>query len=1001
MEKTSSEENFENKKQSATFSIFHFPFSIFHFPFFLFFTFYFLLVLPPNIFPQSEPTIKEDIFQSSLNLHQWGTISSFNGLPSERINAIAQTPDGILWFATDNGLARFDGRRVQTNLSAGLSSMRILSLQTDSDGTLWVGTEKGAFYYTDNFFQPIQETENYSVNSIFIDGDSVYLGDPNGTIFKTEFQNNSAKSKIILKSSLPVKSLVKKDNQLLIGTLNKGLLKTETENAEPSIVRSRPFFINVLAKTSEQNLWLGATSSNEGSGLFFSEKLPEIRVVGEDLGTVNSIAFGENKDVWVGTETRGAYRFEGQDFRKRFTFENTSGGLRSNKILSTFVDREGVIWFGTDKGVSRYDPKSPSNERISEDVQSNFVRKLFQTQDGKAYAGTNRGLFVFDENTNIWKLVNGFQSRTIYAVSSMEDENILIGTRSGLFKQNTSSKIKPQIQIIGDEIVRAIEKFQNAIYFSSFGKGVKKIENGRSKLIYKSNVISLYNEENKTLWLGTINEGVFVFDGKKAAAVKELDELKNTAIRTITGNQSDGIWFATDKGLYLFKDGELQIVLAEQNVRDVFVQHDENRHIRVWCAAETGLFNLVFSENFGWIKSRIDIEQGLSSQNIFAVLPLNKNSFLIGTNRGIIRYETSEIKPILVATRVLSQKIHQPSELKTGINLNYPQNSLSVEVAAISSRTFSEQFQYSFLLFDGNNEIIYKKFSDDGQFLMDELTPAKYRVEVRAYDKNLLASEPLIFNFTVEQAPFPLIPTILSILLLIVVAALIWAILSQRKSFQTSKELVYANKELNNARLNLANEAERERHRISQDLHDQTLADLRHLILMADETDTEKAVEFRTEIENVSEEIRRICEDLSPSVLENIGFAAALEWALGNSIEQVSHDDRFKYEFISDENLEKHLNLSRSEQIQIYRIAQEVLSNIARHSNATEIKMTAQINKSNKFLLKIKDNGKSFDPNRTKKGRGLANINARARLIEAEVKWDKMANGGMTFTLRK
>ncbi len=63
--------------------------------------------------------------------------------------------------------------------------------------------------------------------------------------------------------------------------------------------------------------------------------------------------------------------------------------------------------------------------------------------------------------------------------------------------------------------------------------------------------------------------------------------------------------------------------------------------------------------------------------------------------------------------------------------------------------------------------------------------------------------------------------------------------------------------------------------------------------------------------------------------------------------------------------------------------------------------MTAKVTRSSKFLLKIKDNGKGFDPDKSRKGRGLANINARARLIEAEVKWEKFQDGGMTFTLRK
>ena len=66
------------------------------------------------------------------SLHQWGAVTLFHGLPSDRVNAIAQTPDGALWFGTDGGLARYDGRRTQTINAAGLPTGRVLALQADA-----------------------------------------------------------------------------------------------------------------------------------------------------------------------------------------------------------------------------------------------------------------------------------------------------------------------------------------------------------------------------------------------------------------------------------------------------------------------------------------------------------------------------------------------------------------------------------------------------------------------------------------------------------------------------------------------------------------------------------------------------------------------------------------------------------------------------------------------------------------------------------------------------
>ena len=213
-----------------------------------------------------------------------------------------------------------------------------------------------------------------------------------------------------------------------------------------------------------------------------------------------------------------------------------------------------------------------------------------------------------------------------------------------------------------------------------------------------------------------------------------------------------------------------------------------------------------------------------------------------------------------------------------------------------------------------------------------------------------------------------------------------------------------ANRNLADARLNLANEAERERRRIARDLHDQTLADLRHLMLVADQLRPNgNPGVMRREIESISHEVRRICEDLSPSVLQNVGFAAALEFALANAVQHAPAEKRFKYDFTCEEGLDEKAKLPGNVQMQIYRIVQETITNICRHSGASNVLMDVRCSDDGDFTLAIEDDGRPFHITEANKsdGRGLANMRARASLIEAELSWTSGQAGGTRFLLRR
>ena len=963
----------------------------------------------------------------------------FHGLPSDRVHAIAQTADGAMWFGTEAGLAKFDGRRILAINDSSLPAGRVLALHVDENGALWVGTESGAARFSAGVFERIKETATQAVTAIINADGATFMSTDQGNVFESRAgRDNSVQTRALLNEPLrsadrehpgplPITSISRSNNRLFLSTLSRGVLEIENGTLAPSPAKPGTFFVNALERDKDGKLWAGARARKEEPGAFSGTDPTNLKRTEVPTGPVMTLkSIGD--EMWIGTDGRGVFRVS-NDKTQRFTFDGTAGGLRSDHVYAIFADREGVIWFGTDRGVCRYDPLAPRVEPVGDNSDSNFVRALYATSNGRILAGTNRGLFVYDDKVAAWAAVPGLGQNIVYAVAEDRSQRLLVASVSGFYvspKQATPIEQQQFARLESGSVtadgvgsVRAIAQFNGATYYAIFGRGVERIDGGRASLTWSNGtpaareVISLLADGDDRLLIGTAKDGVFTSDGKTISEEPAFGILKGPAVRSMARTLDGSLWFGTSAGIYLCRKTE-GCTLALQNVDARFILAGQLGETNtVWCGTRgNGLVRILLDPKVGPVVSELDSEQGLPSQNVFAVLPqLNPDGkvvLLIGTNRGIARYQPGRFAPTLLVTRILSKRVHAPGEIATGLNLEYPQNSLLLDVTAISSRTFPEQFQYAFTLVDNGGQIVKQKLSRDSQFTMEGLKPGKYTVTARAFTKDLMPSAPLSFSFTVAKAPFPWTSTALAILLALALLALLWAVLERRRIVATSAALVDANRELADARLNLANEAERERRRIARDLHDQTLADLRHLALLTDqikangEPSGKQSATLRGEIELISQEVRRICEDLSPSVLQNVGFAAALEFALTHAVQDAPADKRFEYEFHCDEAIEERSQLPPSMQMQIYRIVQEAVNNIWRHAGATEVKMFVNSSAAGDFSLRLEDNGRSFESQPTNsEGRGLANMRARAGLIEAQISWQPREDGGTVFTLTR
>jgi len=1036
------------------------------------------------VVPTPTPSV---IDAASLNLHRWGAVTLFHGLPSDRVNAIAEDASGVMWFGTDNGLVRYDGRNVEPAPGeASLPSRRILALNLDARGNLWIGTDAGAARWRNERMEVLEETRGRSVTGIAASPrHEIALVTGSGEIFhyaeadQNQLHSQSsegARPASTLKplkldpstnpyqlknpntpnEALPLTAIERTSNgEWAIASGGRGLLLGREKDLREAVTKPpRPYFLSSVYSDGNR-VWLGEQAGRAGGLWMFSDGT--MKRSSADTGAVTAID-GGREELWVGTSRNGVFLLkpENDDARQieHLTFENTAGGLRSNQINAIYLDGEGVVWFGTDRGICRFDRESFRASILSSDANSNFVRDLLQSSSGELWCGTNRGLFKMNpaNDQGSANAVAEIQTRSIYSLFEDQSGAVWAGTSSGLFvktkdastfarvsespmteisisengateqnPQNTPplepspSEVKSQSAIPNPqskESVRAISGFRGQTYAAFFERGIERIDgNKRTPVLTDAaaqQAICLAAEADRALWFGTTAGELWSYDGSQLKRIElpfrqEIGKAEK-AVRAIV--IADGrLWVATSQGLFV-RDGDgFDEVLSNVDARELLVTKDSSGREVVWCATQNaGLIKLLPKEN---LSIRFDTEQGLASQQVFALSRAAADGIWIGTSRGVVRHQPSSVAPRIAVKRLVAETIYRPEDLMAELALPHTQRNFVLEVIGLGSKTFPSQFQYEFSLQSRYGDVYQTVKTHDPQFQASDLKSGGYKVVVKAVSRDLVFSEPMTIRLRIQSPPFPWTTIFFAALAAVALAAAVWAFRQQLRLTKTNRTLAETNSELQETRLRLASETEAERSRIARDLHDQTLADLRHLLVMTDQLpatgddpNAPSPTIIRREIESVSREIRRICEDLSPSALENIGFLPALEWALDDAVAHLPAEEKFAYEFDCEPELEDRLELSQVEQIQLYRIVQEALNNICRHARAKKVKLSVRA-QGNDLLIEIRDDGVGFDGEpQNKTGHGLANIRSRANLVGAQVLWQH-TQPGCRFELRK
>ena len=238
----------------------------------------------------------------------------------------------------------------------------------------------------------------------------------------------------------------------------------------------------------------------------------------------------------------------------------------------------------------------------------------------------------------------------------------------------------------------------------------------------------------------------------------------------------------------------------------------------------------------------------------------------------------------------------------------------------------------------------------------------KYQTQAKEQEIALQKKTIVNNNSTIALLVFGLIG-----LLLMVIVYTIW---------QKQKKLQLEKQNSQQYTKQLLEKTEEERRRIASDLHDS----VSHELLSLKKSFEEKSEITNSKIDSIINDIRIISRNLHPVMFDKIGLKA--------SVEQLVERTQLVNHFLVTSDIDYTGSLTTSDELQLYRIIQEALSNIIKYANAKAAKISISENNST-LMVEIKDNGIGFNVNEilnSKKSFGLHNIIERSRAIGGEAK---------------
>ena len=932
-----------------------------------------------------------------------------NGLPVNSIRGICQGPEGYLWLATYDGLARFDGVRFvpfNKSNSDGILSDRFFGLVCGRDGGFWAPTEgQGLTHYSKGRFRTYTDRDGLDSNGVagltedqagdlwVLTENQVHRWDRRADRFiplnRKEFPydhplqppgmgfySRDAEGLHVFDHGQKADYRIPPEWRLTDDVTRSldGTLWLKLRNGAAAQISGGRWSLLPPDRAAQLNRDSSialrsnrSNSSEQGAGPAGWRQTLMTPGVLPDLQYRRALLEDREGNIWLATELYGLYRLRG----RRIEVMSVEEGLAGRDIYPILQSKDGAVWIGTiDHGLCRY-----SNGRFTSFL-TGFITSIGEDQEGRLWVNGNPYRKL---NGGLAKVAGGVGDPSGVKATHEDRRGVMwIGGSDGLRRREPDGSwrlLSRKDGLAGNDIEVIADAKDRGIWAAGMG-GLSYVgEDGTIRAwteqegLPANHVRALYEDSAGVLWIGTYDGGLGRFERGQLTKYSVRDGLFDNGVFQILEDQRGNLWFSCNRGIYRVNKQQLNDFAAGRTRSITSFRYGRQDGMRnEECNGGFSPAGFKTSDGRLWFPTQdgvaiVDPEK----------LPLAPTP-----------------PPVLIESAMIDQRtigIDQPIRIHPG------QENLEIQYTGLRlSNSAQIRFKYRLVSLDrdwvdvGLRRTAYYQHVPPGSYV--------FRVTAAMADG--------AWNDQAAELSIVVLPAYYQTwwfksLGVLAMATLLWwywrSRVSQWERDRAARQAF--------SRQLIASQ-ENERKRIAGELHDslgQRLVVIKNrALLLLQRRDSlgawsgEQVEAISAEVSDAVREVKEISYDLRPYRLDRLGLTKALHGMIETAAD--SSGIQFTTEIDNVDAV-----LPGQTEINFYRIVQECVNNILRHSQATHasirIKRSAE-----RLELRVDDNGRGFTPGDAHHvGFGLAGIRERTQLLAGKLDLQSVTGRGTTVTI--